>query len=172
MDQCRAILLSLFCFVSVSSFADPGASDQVRQQLSDALRGQIKQWFVALYAKTPSPTAAPTEEQLDQRTDSLLQQALVHYDPVFTLPEETANRLLTKGPNDIDNGAAMKRNWEIYKKVALPLPDLMRRLHEQFEAGAISRGWDLELARRISDAHLTEVTNAQRRYEEAQKKTP
>jgi hypothetical protein len=48
----------------------------------------------------------------------------------------------------------------------------MKRLHEQFEAGAISAGWDLELARLVSDAHLTEVLSAQRRYEESKKKNP
>jgi hypothetical protein len=79
---------------------------------------------------------------------------------------------VTKGPNDTDNTAAMKRNWETYKTLRGILPVLTKHLHEQFDAGAIKGGWDLEVARRVSDAHLAEATDAQRRQEESQKKKP
>jgi hypothetical protein len=170
MKVLQSILLSAFCLVSASAHSAPTASEQARQRLTNALRGQIKQFLTASLSKNPPATGAPTEEQLNQQADSLLQQALVRYGPVFTLPETTAESLVTKGPNDADNAAAMKRNWETYKKIRGKLPALLKHLHEQFDAGAIKGGWDVEVARRVSDAHITEATDAQRRSEESKKK--
>jgi hypothetical protein len=172
MNILRSILLSAFCLASVSAQAAPTASEQVRQHLSDALHGQIKQLMTASFSKRPPPTGAPTAEQLNQQADALLQQALVRFGPQFTLPEQTAQPLISKGSNDADNLAAMKRNLETFKKVSLPLPTLVQHLHQQVEAGTISTGWDLELARRVSDTHLAEATEAQRGDAESRKKNP
>jgi hypothetical protein len=171
MKRLQFVLLSVVCLAAVSARAAPAASDQVRRLLTEALRGQIKQLIAASLSKAPAGVAL-TKEQLDHQTDALLQQALVRYSGNFTLRETDAQSLLNKGPNDAGNLAAIKNNWEVYKKIVLPLPVLMKRLHDQVAAGAISGGWDLELARRISDAHLTDVTDAERRYEEAQKAHP
>jgi hypothetical protein len=107
MTWFRTTLLSLFCLAPVFASTAPTASDQARQRLTEALHDQIKQWFIALSAKRPPPTGALTDEQLNQQTDALLQQALARYGPVFTLPEQTAQLLLAKGPDDADNAAAM-----------------------------------------------------------------
>jgi hypothetical protein len=162
----RAVLLAAFCLASVCTLAAPTASEQVRQRLVDALRGQIKQFITISVSKRPPPTGAPTEQEIEQQTDVILQQALVRCGPFFALSEEIAQRLLTKGPDDTDNAAALKRNWEVYKGMARILPGLTRHLHEQFDAGTINGGWDLELARRISDSIVAEA----RRYQESQKK--
>ena len=172
MKALQSILLLTFCVVSVSAHAAPTTSEQVQQRLTNALGNQIKQFLTASVSKNPPATGAPTEEQLNRQADALVQQALVRYGPVFTLPGKTAESLMTKGPNDADNTAAMKRNWETYQKLPGKLPVLMKHLHEQFDAGAIKGGWDLEVARRVSDAHLTEATDALRRYEESQKGEP
>ena len=161
----QSILLAAFCLASVSAQAAPTASEQVRQHLTGALRGQIKQFITASVSKRLPPTGAPTEEEIEQHTDVALKQALVRLGSEFTLSEEIAQRLLTKGPDDTDNAAALKRNWEVYNERARILPLLLKHFHEEFDAGRINGGWDLEVARRVSDALVAEV----RRHKESPK---
>ena len=164
--------LAALCLAAMGIQAAPTASEEVRQRLVDALRGQIKQFITASVNRRSPPTGAPTEERIKQETDILLQQALVRLGPEFTLSHEVARRLFTSGPDDTDNAAALKRNWEIYKEISGKLPVLIKHLHEQFDAGTITGGWDLEVARRVSDSVLSEAKDAQRRHKEAQKKKP
>ena len=170
MKRLQFILIFTVCLASLFAHAAPSASQHVRQRFDEALRNQIKQFLVASWSKKPPPRGDLTGEELDRETEVLTKKVLVRYGPAFMLQQHTAQALIAKGPNDTDNLAAVKLNWETYKKVPVPLPALLKYLHEQVDAGGIRKGWDLELARRISDAHLAEASDALRREEESQKK--
>jgi hypothetical protein len=100
---------------------------------------------------------APTPEEVSRVMKSVMREIQTNYGSLLTLPEAEANRLLTTGPDNEANLAAMQRDIELWKKVQRPMPVLLKRMQTDFAAGKIKGGLELELARRISELHLQQL---------------
>jgi hypothetical protein len=59
-------------------------------------------------------------DEIAKRVDSFTTKAATAYAAVITFPDDEANRLLTTGPDDKANMAAMQRDIELWKKVECP----------------------------------------------------
>lgn len=154
-------LLAGCLLLGAISHAAANASDTVRAKLEEALYGQLK----IIVDRAAAHDGVPPEEAKRQLDDAF-EKGRVRYAHFFSVSEGSARELLAKGPDDLANLLAMKINAEVYHQVHVPLPTLLEFLHIQVATRVIKGGWDLELARRVSDAHITEAIEAQKRHEE------
>lgn len=151
----RALILVLALIVIAPAMAQQSsASEQLKEKFLAILRGEIAQQMNAAAQQAAMP---PTAAEISAQIDGIMVEATKAYGPFLILPETEANRLLTIGPDDKANMAAMQRDIELWKKVQRPMPVLYKQMQEQVAAGKIKGGLELELTRRISEFHLHQL---------------
>jgi hypothetical protein len=154
------LLLAGFLMLAAVIQANASASDTVRAKLEEALYGQLKIIVDRAAAHDGIPPA-----EAKRQLDDAFEKGRVRYAHFFSVSDGSARELLAKGPDDLANLLAMKVNAEFYHRVHVPLPTLLEFMHIQVATRVITGGWDLELARRISDAHIAEALEAEKRHE-------
>lgn len=150
----RLTFLSLFFAMIASALAQQtSASDQLKRKFIVILNQQLSEMVTSARAENPQAT----DDQIAKHVDDLVAKAISVYDVVITLPDNEAHRLLTIGPDDKANMAAMKHAIELWKKVERPMPVLYKRMQGKVTNGEIKDGLELELTRRISEFHLHQL---------------
>jgi hypothetical protein len=154
-------LLFFVCLLlSAVSHAAASASETVRAKLEEALYGQLK-----IIADRSAAHDGLAPEEAKRELDAAFEKGRERYARFFSVSEGSAKELLEKGPDDLANLIAMKVNSEVYQHVQVKLPTLLEFMHHEVATRTIKGGWELELARRISDAHVEEVLAAQKKRE-------
>lgn len=147
------MLAVLFCVVAGSALAQQSpASEKLNEAFVAILRKQITE-FVMESGQSSQMTSQKQQGQIE----TLVKQANEVYAPVMLLSEAEANKLLTSGPDDKVNSAAINRDIDLWRKVQLPMPALYRKMQDSVVAGKIHGGLELELTRRISEFHLKQL---------------
>lgn len=147
----RLTFLSLFFTVVASALAQQtSASEQLKQKFIAILKQQLTEMAVPAAGQMPA-------EEIARRVDTFATKAVTAYMAALTLPDDEANRLLTNGPDDQANMAAMHRDIELWKKLERPMPLLYKQMEDEVKNGKIKGGLDLELTRRISEFHLRQL---------------
>ena len=132
----------------------PSASEQLKEKFLAVLRQQVTAIMSEAASQAPQ---APTPEEISRAIESVMKEVQTNYGPLLTLPESEANQLLTTGPNNKANLAAIQQDIELWKKVQRPMPVLLKRMQDEVAAGKIKSGLELELTRRISEFHLQQL---------------
>jgi hypothetical protein len=131
----------------------------VSEELKEKFLAILKQQVTAMMNEAASQARqAPTPEEISRAIESVMKEAQTNYGPLLTLPEAEANQLLTTGPNNKANLAAIQRDIERWRKVQRPMPVLLKRMQDEVVAGKIQSGLELELTRRISEFHLSQLS--------------
>jgi hypothetical protein len=150
----RIIFVSLFLTVVVSILAQQtSASEQLREKFVVILKQQLSEMVGSAAEKDPQMPA----EEVAKGVDALTRKGAAVYRALLTVPEGEANRLLTTGPDNNANMAAMRHDIELWKRVERPMPTLYRKMQTEVTNGQISDGLELELTRRISEFHLRQL---------------
>ena len=133
----------------------------VAQELSASK--QLEEKFIAIVEEQvtamihEAASQAPTQEEISRVMKSVIREIQTNYGSLLTLPEAEAVQLLTTGPDNEANLAAVQRDIELWKKVQRPMPVLLKRMQLDVAAGRIKGGLELELTRRISELHLQQL---------------
>lgn len=151
INAIRAGLLLLFCSVALAQ--ESSSSEKLKEAFLAILKEQVTQFVEKSPGRDPQMSPAETS----QVVESLMKEAQSAYEPLLTLPESEANRLLTTGPDDKTNAEAMQRDIELCKKVERPMPALYKQMQDEVTSGEIRDGLELELTRRISEFHLRQL---------------
>jgi hypothetical protein len=150
----RQKLFALFFGIGALALAEQlSSSEQLRQEFISILNQQLFKLVVAGTADNPQ---VPPDE-IDKGVHDLTVKAAQAYAALIALPEGEAHRLLTIGPDDRANMAAMHRDIELWKGVERPMPTLCKQMQDEVTNGEIKSGLELELTRRISEFHLRQL---------------
>ncbi len=149
----RALILVLALAALAPAAQEPAASQQLKEKFLGILKGQITEMLKLIAGRDERFTA----DDVTQGAESMMKEVETSYGPLLTLPEAEAGRLLTTGPDDKANMAAMKRDIELWKKVQRPLPALYKKMQDDVTIGVIKGGLPLELTRRLSEFHLRQL---------------
>jgi hypothetical protein len=141
--------------MTASVIAQPASSsEELKAKFLSILERHITDRMAELAQRAGKP---PEPEEVARVVQNVMTEARTSYSGVLVLPEAEARRLLTTGPDDKANRAAMERNLEKWKQVALPKPALLDWMQKKVAAGEMKGGLDLELTRRISEFHLRQL---------------
>lgn len=149
----RVLILCLALAALPAWGQQPTASQQLKEKYLAIVQRQILGMLTLLAVRNPQFGG----DDVKQATDSMMKDVETNYGALFTLPEAEANRLLTAGPDDKANMAAMKSDIELWKKVERPMPALYKKMQDDVSAGKIKGGLELDVTRRISEFHLREL---------------
>ena len=150
----RLTFLSLlFAMVASALAQQTSASEQLNQKFTAILKQQLSE----MVASARAENRQVTDDEIAKHVDDLAAKATTVYAVVITLPDDEANRLLTIGPDDKANMAAMQHDIELWKKVERPMPMLYKQMQGKVTNGEIKGGLELELTRRISEFHLRQL---------------
>jgi hypothetical protein len=148
----RSLIAALFATLASIMAQEISAS----KQLEEKFLAIVKEQVTAMMHEAANQ--APTPEEISRVMKSVMKEIQTNYGSLLTLPEAEANQLLTTGPDNEANLAAVRRDIELWKKVQRPMPVLLRRMQDEVVAGKIKGGLELDLTRRISDFHLQELS--------------
>jgi len=151
----RALIPTLLVVAGVSAMAQQrSASLQLKASFLAVFRNEV----IAIMDEAASQALRrPTTEEISRTIESVMKEVEASYGSLLTLSEAQAHRLLSNGPDDETNIAAMRRDIELWKKVERPMPVLLKRMQDEVAAGKIKGGLELELTRRISEFHLQQL---------------
>ncbi len=151
----RALIPTLLVVAVVSAMAQQrSASLQLKASFLAIFRNEV----IAMMDEAASQALRrPRTVEVSGTIESVMREVEVGYGSLLTLSEAEANRLLTNGPDDETNMAAMRRDIELWKQVERPMPVLLKRMQDEVTAGKIKGGLELELTRRISEFHLQQL---------------
>jgi hypothetical protein len=147
----RGLIAALFAAIASSLAQEVSASKQLEERFLAIVADQVTSMMREV------TTQAPTPGEVSRVMESAIREIQTSYGSLLTLPEADANQLLTAGPDDEANRAAMQRDIELWKRVQRPIPILLKRMQFDFVNGKLNGGLELELARRISELHLQQV---------------
>jgi hypothetical protein len=150
----RLSFLTLFVTVGALAIAQQTSpSEQLKQKFIAILNDQLSKLVAAHASESPQLPA----DEIAKGVHAFTAKAAVVYAPLITLSDDDAHRLLTTGPNDEANMAAMQRDIELWRRVERPLPTLYKQMQDDVTNGEIKGGLELELTRRISEFHLRQL---------------
>ena len=147
----RSLITVLFATIALSIAQEVSAS----KQLEDKFLAIVTDEVVSMLRDVAG--RAPTPEEVSRVMKSATNEIQTSYGSLLTLPEAEANQLLTTGPDNEANSAAMQRDIELWKNAQRPIPILLQRMQLDFVNGKLNGGLELELARRISEIHLQQL---------------
>lgn len=151
----RALVLGILMAMTASGIAQPSSSaEELKAKFLAILERHVADRMTELAQQAGKP---PEPEEVARVVQNVVTEARTSYGGIIVLPESEARRLLTTGPDDKANLAAMERNLEKWKQVALPKPALLDWMQKKVGAGEMKGGLDLELTRRISEFHLRQL---------------
>ena len=149
----RLRLLAFFWISALAPAEQLSPSEQLRQEFVSILYQQLSKLVVAGTADNPQMSS----DEIAKGVHELTVKATDAYAELIAVPQEEAHRLLTIGPDDKANMAAMHRDIELWKGVERPMPTLCKQMQDEVTNGEIKGGLELELTRRISEFHLRQL---------------
>jgi len=155
----RALVLSIFLAMAASVIAQQPASpsEELKNKFLAIFERHITDMMMEMRSHAAQPPQPPQPDEVAKVVQGAMKEIRTSYGGIIMLPDSEARRLLTTGPDDEANIAAMQGNLEKWKQVALPKPVLLDRMQKKVAAGQLKGGLDLELTQRISEFHLRQL---------------
>ena len=146
------IFMSVFGLSVAGASAEPRpASVELRDRFVAILRREAQQATDAARISSYL-TAAEKKNRVEMLTSGLVER----YAALISLPDDGAKTLL-QAADDEENCAAIADDLGAWQALAKPLPGILAQLLKKIDAGEITGGLPLELAKRMSDFHLREI---------------